>query len=176
VKAEPGAAKVPPSLLRDNQPDTKPIRSIQKTEEDQTEDADKADVTVSVPRIDGTEASLRTESATVPPGEDPMTFVAKAILKEANVDGVKVLGVSLERGLAVVNFDKGIKGGMGEEQEGSFLKAVQVTFGQFKNVKQVELDCEGEPLSTLGSIAIAGPLDVIRAGESTDSSSKPPEP
>jgi hypothetical protein len=172
VKEEPGAAKVMPSLLGD-QTAPKPIRSVTTADTEGTDTPskpNKAEKTVYMPKIDGVEATLRSEKATVPAGKDPMQFVAAACLKEANVDGVKVRSVRLEDGLAVIDFDKTILDGMGAEQEGSFLKALQVSFGQFKNVRRVELDAENEEINSLGSIEISGPLRVVRPGESADES------
>jgi hypothetical protein len=179
VKVEPGAQKVPPSLMRQDAPtilrNHSTVQSDARDQDDQ-EPTEKVDARVYTPQIDGPDANLTRSSTSVPKGQDPLAFVAASCLKEANVEDARVLNVDVRHGIAVVNFSRGIDSGMGSEQEGAFLKALQIAYGQFSTIKQIEIDREGVPVTSLGSVDISGPLDVIRPGASSDSESKPTVP
>lgn len=179
VKVEPGAAKVPAALARQENSRHENFTRADRAASEQDEPAAKpsrVSTEVYTPEINGNEANLTRSSMTVPHGQDPLKFVAEKCLKEANVEDVRVLSVDLKRGIVVLNFDGSIDGGMGSNQEGSFLKALQVSFGQFPNVRRIELEKENEPLTSLGNIEISGPLNVIRSGNSADHSATPVEP
>jgi hypothetical protein len=180
VKNEPGAAKVDPHQTYEQSQDEPLVRVIHERSSGKGNDdappPSKALVTVMLPKISGSEATLASESSAVPSGEDPLTFVAKACLKEARVEGAEVLGVTVSHKAALVNFNKAIEDGMGSEQEGSFLKSLQLAYGQFPNINQVEILREGSPLTSLGSLDLPGPMDVIRSEPADSQSSKPSEP
>jgi len=177
VKAEPGAAKVPAvSAPADPQP-TLTIRSHpRKHYRAPADDTNQVSAEVYVPEITGPNAKLGSASTEVPSGVDPMMFVADKCLKEANVDDVKILSVDVNNGVAVLNFDKQIDSGMGSEQEASFLKALQVSFGQFANIRSIQIEKDNEPVDTLGSIDVSKPLNVVRGDEPASRSSKSVEP
>lgn len=47
-------------------------------------------------------------------------------------------------------------------EEGQFVKAIQLTFGQFSSVDRVEFYLDGQKLDTLGHFEIQDGVDVAR--------------
>ncbi len=150
VKNEPGAARVPADL-RVTQPEPSVhIERPTRTETPTDGITKPATQTILLPVIHDGKLSPETTKAEVPEGKDPKVFVTEEIVKAAKIDNARVLGVDVHNGVAAINFANGIDSGMGSEQEGLFLTALQQAFAQFPEVRKLELDKEGQPLESLG--------------------------
>ena len=96
----------------------------------------------------------------------------------AHYDGAKALGVEVRDHVAVVRYDETVAKGMGSMEEGGFLRALQVGFGQFEDVDAVRVEAGGKPLES-GHVDLGEPLPVIRPGQTEpegEDPSKPSEP
>ena len=171
VKSDPKAAHVaqiaPSADYTESKPPIHHRRKVEDTE-------DKTGAPVQVPELQGDKVALTSDKVEVPDGEDAKKFIAEAVVKDISLENVKVLGVEVRHGVAVINFGGDIDAGMGSQQEGRMLTELQMGFGQFPEVRRIEIDKEGERLDSLGHIDLTEPISVIRPGES-ESDAKPAE-
>ncbi len=177
VKTVPGASVVPAALHRHVEQSAPLVRRhhTKPTVENASEEESQGQ-RVRLPAIQGGKVSLAEDQTDVPAGLDPKVFVAQSVLKEDRVEGVRVMGVELRNGVAVINFSNGIDEGMGSMQEGAFLNALKAGFGQFPEVKTIQIYQDGEPLDSLGHIDLTDPISVTRPNGDSAQSSKPVEP
>lgn len=112
---------------------------------------------------DLSDMDLAKDETPVPSG-DAMKFVADRIVSAAHFDGTRVLAVDVRDHVAFVSFNDAVERGMGSMQEGAFLKAFRIGFGQFTGVDKVSLEAGGHPLES-GHIDLNEPMPVIRPGE-----------
>lgn len=177
VKSTPNASHVPDDLrVVENKKPPKPPKNEAKPEEKTVE---TASTTVRLPVFgdDISDMGLAKEETPVPGGGDAMKFVATKIAEAAQIEGARVLGVDVRDHVAIVNYNEAIGKGMGSMEEGAFIRALQVGFGQFTQIDKVTVEKEGEPL-TSGHIDLSEPLPVVRPGakSSEGSDPKPVEP
>ena len=119
--------------------------------------------------------ALAAKETPVPGGGDAMRFVALRIAEAAHLDGARVLGVDVRDHVAFVGYNDAVQKGMGSMEEGAFLKALQIGFGQFSAVDKVAVEVNGHPLES-GHVDLSEPLPVIRPGEKAAPSETPAEP
>ena len=177
VKADPKAAHVT-KLARntDDFGDDAPEvtvhthRHARPADDGDTAPETKSSEQIRLPEIKGEDVSLQSDKVDVPDGEDSKKFLAERVVKDLSLSNVTVHGVDVRNGVAVINFGGDIDAGMGSEQEGNFLKELQTGFGQFSQIKRIEIDKEGEPLESLGHIDLTDPIPVTRPGESESGS------
>ena len=76
-----------------------------------------------------------------------------------------------------MNYNAAVGKGMGSMEEGSFIRALQVGFGQFEDVDRISVESGGKPLES-GHVDLTDPLPVIRPGQNVPEAedSKPSEP
>ena len=170
VKSTPSAAHVPQEMRIVKPPESaapsrpphgeseapKPHRAT-KTAETET-------VRLPVFGDDIADMELAAKETAVPGGGDAMRFVAGRIAEAAHLDGARVLGVEVRDHVAFVSYNDAVQKGMGSMNEGAFLRALQVGFGQFSSVDKVAVEADGHPLES-GHVDLAEPLPVIRPGE-----------
>ncbi len=176
VKNTPNASHVPDEIrVVDSSKHPKPPKSQSKPEATVT----TTSTTVRIPVFgdDISDMALAKEETQVPAGGDAMKFVAQKIVEAAHIDGARVLGVDVRDHVAIVNYNEAVGKGMGSMEEGGFLRALQVGFGQFTQIDKVTVEKEGQPL-TSGHVDLSEPLPVVRPGatSSEGSDSKPVEP
>lgn len=110
------------------------------------------------------DVSLSSKETTVPKGQNAMRFLAQKIADGSGIEGVRVVAVELREHVAFVDYNAAVEKGMGSMQEGMFLRALQVGFGQFAGVDRVAVEKEGQPLQS-GHVDLSEPLRVIRPGQ-----------
>ena len=166
VKSDPSAAHVPPALRAPGREaavelDPRPTESSPRHKSSRSPKAQGA--SVFLPEIAGEDATLASNSTELPEGSDAKVFLTEHVLKAENLSNVKVLGVSVKGGTATIDFGDGVDDGMGSSQEASFLKALQLGFGQFPEVSKIQITKKGQPLDSLGGhIELTDPLPVLR--------------
>lgn len=171
VKNTPNASHVPDEIrVVDTTKHSKPAKPETKPEVTVT----AASSTVRLPVFGGeiSDMGLAKEETQVPGGGDAMKFVAQKIAESAQIDGARVLGVDVRDHVAIVNYNEAIGKGMGSMEEGAFIRALQVGFGQFTQIDKVTVEKEGEPLVS-GHVDLSEPLPVIRPGATSSSSEEP---
>lgn len=173
VKTTPGAARVPDELRRPKGGISTPAPRVDAQVSTEPKGHSSASRTVKLPQINAENVTLGGEK-TVPEGTDPKVFMADEVLAAFKMNGVRTLGVDVRDGTAFVNFNDAIDKGFGSFEEGTFLKALQVSFGQFADVKNLRIERNGEAMDTLGGhIELTDPVPVVR-GPQTES--KPTTP
>lgn len=100
----------------------------------------------------------------VPGKQGAMMFLAQRIADAANFDGARVVNVDVRDHTAVIGYNAALAKGMGSMEEGAFLRALQVGFGQFTQIDRVQVESGGEPLQS-GHVDLSEPLAVIRPGQ-----------
>jgi hypothetical protein len=174
VKGDPAAAHVAKAAPSADYTEAKPPTHRQRRKPEDSEE--KTATMVQVPELQGDKVALTSDKVEVPDGEDSKKFIAEAVVRDVNLQNVKVLGVEVRHGVAVINFGGDIDSGMGSQQEGQFLTELEKGLGQFPEVRRIEIDKEGQPLDSLGHIDLTEPISVIRPGESdSESDAKPAE-
>lgn len=119
---------------------------------------------VLVPKLDGSNVRLVSPEKAPLEGEDPKTFVAAHVLTAAGLDAVRCLGVQVKDSVALVEFSKELEDGVGSMEEGDFVKMLEVGFGQFPDVKSVQILIDGKPVDSLGHLELGDPLPVSAPG------------
>jgi hypothetical protein len=176
VKNDPNAARVTGDLRRPDEAPAPPLVRQDQTQPSVEEQPKPTQAqTVELPVIRDGKLSAETAKADVPYGKDPKLFLAEEIVKAVKLDNAQVLNVDVRNGTAVINFGKGVDGGMGSDQEGLFLSSLQQGFAQFPEVKNLELDMEGQKLDSIGGhIDLSEGLPV--GSPAAPSGPKPSEP
>lgn len=170
VKSTPNASRVPDEvrMVKIPQGVTSSRPPEIETEKPRPKKASKAAEaeTVRLPVFgdDIADMELAAKETTVPGGGDAMRFVAGRIAEAAHLDGARVLGVEVRDHVAFVSYNDAVQQGMGSMNEGAFLKALQIGFGQFSSVDKVAVEANGHPLES-GHVDLSEPLAVIRPGE-----------
>jgi hypothetical protein len=171
VKSTPNATHVPDDIrVVDTKKESKPPKSTNKPEATVT----TASTTVRLPVFgdDISDMGLAKEETPVPGGGDAMKFVAQKIVEAARIDGARVLGVDVRDHVAIVNYNEAIGKGMGSMEEGGFIRALQIGFGQFTQIDKVTVEKEGQPLIS-GHVDLSEPLPVVRPGATSSEGSEP---
>ncbi len=169
VKSTPQATRVPDDLRIAQEDKRRPSTAPPTVEVDpprRVEPKRAEGETVRLP-VFGDEISdmeLAKRQTLVPDGGDPMRFVALKVAEAAHIDGARVLGIDVRDHVAFVGYNDAVQKGMGSMEEGMFLHALQVGFGQFTDVDRVAVESEGAPLQS-GHVDLSQPLPVIRPGE-----------
>ena len=179
VKSTPEAARVPEAIRVPPKSKT-PKVSVALIEEKKPEKAEARSTRAETVRLpvfgdDISDMELNKTKTTLPQGTDAMGYVAERIVEAAHFDGTRVLDVQVRDHVAFVQFNDAVERGMGSMQEGAFLRAFQIGFGQFTDVDKVVLESEGKPLES-GHVDLSEPLAVIRPGEKAPADPTPAEP
>lgn len=147
-----------------------------KVPDDQLRQDDRGRTTVSVdvepdptskvklytPRYEGDDLTFDEASIDVPRGQEPMAFAVNQFLQQLSFvpADAKVRTVAVERGVATVDFSRGLQAGYGSEDEGILLNGLLTTMSQFEDVQYVKMTVEGESIETLGNVELTDPLSV----------------
>ena len=180
VKATPQATRVPDEVRVPDKPKASRSEDAPKIRTEKPTPVRRRTVQTDVVRLPvfGDEISdmeLAKGETPVPSGGDAMRFLAERILEAAHFDGARVVEIEVRDHVAFVNFNDAVQRGMGSMEEGAFLRAFQIGFGQFTDVDRVSLETAGKPLES-GHVDLAEPLRVIRPGESGPADPMPVEP
>lgn len=123
---------------------------------------EKADVLV--PRYEGHDLKFDSKSVSVPKGEDARVFAVEGFLKNANVlpPGARLLGVSVNDGVATISFNREIFNGFGSDDERTLVNGLAHVLGQFKDIDKFVLLGNGEAVDSLGHLDLSEPQPVVR--------------
>ena len=185
VKTTPQAVRVADDLrVVEHKREARPPTLVPPAEEPATPRRERprpraAEDTVRLP-VFGDEVSdteLAKGATAVPEGQDAMRYVAQRVADAAHLDGARALGVDVRDHVAFVGYNDAVQKGMGSMEEGRFVYALRVAFGQFTDVDKVALEANGEPMRS-GHFDLSQPLPVIRPGEkpTEEGEPKPGEP
>lgn len=95
--------------------------------------------------------------------QDPKVYVVERTIEAFHLKGGKVEHVNVVGGIAKIDFNEAVTDGMGSMEGGTFLKALQLALGQFKDVDQIAFTVDGQPIDTLdGHLEVTDPVEVIR--------------
>lgn len=179
VKSTPDASRVPDEIrvVRDSEKGTKPEPTKELTDAkpahpEPTREIHAARVRLPVFGDDISDMALDKRETTVPSGQDGMRFVAQRIVDAAHFDGARALGVDVRDHVAIVSYNGAVAKGMGSMEEGAFLRALQVGFGQFTQIDKVSVESDGQPLQS-GHVDLSEPLPVVRPGATSPEGGEP---
>lgn len=97
------------------------------------------------------------------PAKDAVTALLEA-RHSPLASGVFLRGISVDSGVATLDFSQSpIKGG-GEGEQSAGLNALALTLGQFPEISQYQIKVQGQDVKTFGEFSADGPMDVIRPG------------
>jgi Sporulation and spore germination len=163
VQSNPSAQRVP-AAIRKPEVEVHASTHVTKPPTASVEVEAKPVDVVRVPKLDGGNVSLVAPETAPAEGEDPKTFVASHVLTAAGLTNVRCLGVQVKESVALVEFSKELTDGVGSMEEGDFVKMLEVGFGQFSDVKKVQILIDGKPVDTLGHLELTDPLPVSEPG------------
>ena len=163
VQSNPSAQRVPAALRRP-EPEVHSSAHAQSHPSATVEVETKPVDGTLVPKLEGNNVRLVSPEKAPLEGEDPKTFVASHVLTAAGLDAVRCLGVQVKDGVALVEFSKELEDGVGSMEEGDFVKMLEVGFGQFSDVKSVQILVNGKPVDSLGHLELGDPLPVSAPG------------
>lgn len=169
VKSTPDAGHIPLEIRRHEDKKSTAGTTSKPETSSPLESKTPTGPTVRLPVIGEEDISLAAKETAVPEGQQPMHFVAQSVADEMKIEGARVLGIDVRDHVAVVNFNRAVEKGMGSMEEGKFLQALQMGFGQFKDIDRIAIEADGAPM-TSGHVDLSDPLPVIRPGEKPDDS------
>ncbi len=126
--------------------------------------SEASEVLVFAPKANGDSVSFESSKVAVPVGEDPHVFAVNEFLRISQIvePSAKLLSVSVEDGIAKLSFNAAFEGGYGSGDEQVLIEGLTRSLGQFNDVTKFEILVDGKPLDSLGSVELAGGLDVRR--------------
>lgn len=176
VKTTPQAIHVPAEIRTPPKHKSKPVvEEDAKPHRDETKPIQAQTLRLPAFGDDIVDMELAAKETAVPAGQEPMRFLAQKIVDAAHFDGARALGVDVRDHTAVVQYNAAAGKGMGSMEEGAFLRALQIGFGQFGDIDKVTVESDGEPLQS-GHVDLSEPLPVVRPGEKAPEDPKPVEP
>jgi len=160
VTTNASAAHVAPELRKPTSPKDAPAVDV-NVQPTASQLASSGVTSLRLPVIEGQTVTLGS-SQEIPTGVAPAVFAANEALKAAHVTEARALGVDIQHGVALIDFNDSIRDGVGSAQEASFIEAMQRTLGQIPGVDKFQITVEGKPIESLGHFEISDPVDVIR--------------
>ena len=119
------------------------------------------------PKATTEEALLMPREVSVTHPESPAKDAVTALLEARRsplAPGVSLRGISVNGGVATLDFSQSpVKHG-GEGAESASLNALAMTLGQFPEINQYQIKVQGQDVKTFGELTADGPMDVIRPG------------
>ena len=119
------------------------------------------------PKAAGEETLLMPREITVQHPEEPAKDAVTALLEDERsplASGVSLRGISVDSGVATLDFSQSpIKPG-GEGAQSAGLNALAMTLGQFPEINSYQIKVQGQDVKSFGEFAADGPMDVIRPG------------
>lgn len=157
VKMAP-ADKVPADVRRQERPDP----TQRPTTADQGEQ-----VAVWIPTAQGEDVAFRSERVSVPKGESPMVYSVNRFLEASKIvdPGARLLSVDVKDHFADLYFNAAFNATVGSSDEGTLLKGLRLTFGQFADVEKLRFFADGQPMETLGNVDLSEGIDVLKPGD-----------
>ncbi|MEI6514062.1 MAG: GerMN domain-containing protein [bacterium] len=109
-------------------------------------------VIVSLPDWNKGQLTLRNVTFPLSPGDVPLNTAIAILVRRTPQfpQGTKLLGASLENGVAKIDFNEAIQSGMSSDDEAAILRSLRKTAGQFSNVERIRILVNGKPIDSLG--------------------------
>ena len=127
----------------------------------------KVAVYVLNPKATTEETELMPREITVTHPNAPVKDAVTALLEVRRsplASGVSLRGISVDSGVATLDFSASpIKEG-GEGVQSAGLNALSMTLGQFPEISAYQIKVQGQDVKTFGEFSTDGPIDVIRPG------------
>ncbi len=119
------------------------------------------------PKATTEETLLRPREVPVTHPKSPTKDAIVALLEARHsplAPGTSLRGLSVDSGVATLDFSQSpIKGG-GEGNQSAGLNALAMTLGQFPEINQYQIKVQGRAIQSFGEFTADGPMDVIRPG------------
>ena len=123
-----------------------------------------------IPTLQGSEITLGKPASTPPDGVKPEVSLLNDTLQSLQIDGARAVGIDIQDGVAMVDFNPAIQKGYGSIEEGNLVKSLQMALGQFKGISKFKVIVEGKAIESFGNIELSAGIPVIRPGEAPDKS------
>jgi hypothetical protein len=101
-----------------------------------------------------------TGSKKIADGENSKTSAIQQSLTDLGYDKVRVVGISLRDGNAIIDLNSAVFDGFGSGQEADFINAIKLSLSQFKDVDSFQLRVDGEVLQSLSHFEMIEPIKV----------------
>lgn len=133
-------------------------------------DSQREQVTTLNPKMEGDDLTFDVSKMTPPAGVDPKVYAVNEYLKklEAVDPNAKATAVTMENGVATINFTKEFQGGFGSMDEKTVIEGVLSVMGFFPDVQAVKFVVDGQSIESLGHIDLTEPQPVIKINEPTN--------
>ena len=128
-----------------------------------------------VPTVQDNDVKLIKVAATPAEGVKPEISLLNETLQGLQIEGARAVGIDIQNGTAMVDFNPAIQKGYGTIEEGYVIKSLQMALGQFKNISKFQVIVEGKPIDSLGNIDLTTPVPVIRPGQVSSKSNETEE-
>jgi hypothetical protein len=127
-----------------------------------------SEVTVFTPSFENGDWSYDSKKEPVPAGSDAVLYAVNRALVASKVApaDARAIGVRIEGGTAVIDFNGAFDRTYGTEDERTLLETIFKSLGQFRSLRQASFTIEGTPVETLGNIDLTSPQPVLRPGQS----------
>ncbi len=146
-------SQTPPSVTPPSTPSTAPPAKVV--------------VYVLNPHATSEETELMPREIPVQHPEEPARDAISALLEVRRsplAAGVSLRGLSVDSGVATLDFSQSpIKAG-GEGDQSASLNALALTLGQFPEINAYQIKVQGVEVRSFGEFTTDGPMDVIRPG------------
>ena len=123
------------------------------------------------PDATGDQDSLMPRTITLRHPDSPAREAVEALLTASGSPispGTALRGITLDNGLATLDFSQSpVNETNGEGHQTDALTALARTLGQFPEIRQYQVQVKGQVVKTFGEFTTDGPIDVIRAKETT---------
>lgn len=125
---------------------------------------DDGHVDIIRPHAKGTDITYGKGTADVPQGADKVVTAVNGFLEGCPfVPGdARALSAVVKNREVVINFSATFYKSYGTTDEGTLIKGLQMSLGQFPEIDHILLEADGHPIDTLGNIELMNGLDVIR--------------
>lgn len=84
----------------------------------------------------------------------------KSSLDDAGFKKIRVLGVDVVEGNAIIDLSPSVRSGFGSAEEAQFLEAIKSGLNKFKDIKTFQLRVDGQILDALSHVEIGEPNPV----------------
>jgi hypothetical protein len=134
-------------------PDNPDVVALEKPQ------AKEITITVPVPKGGGPQGSFTNRTVKVPAGSDKVVASVNAFLEDTKIvqPEARLIDVKYDQGNAALNFSSNFNQTYGTDDEVTIVQGIMRAVKANSDVKTVTFLAANEPISTLGSIDLAGP-------------------
>lgn len=154
--SNPNARSVPKDQQKVVQQDPINVDVVPDNERDQ--------VTTLDPKMEGDDLKFDQSQSTPPAGMDPKVYAVNQYLSklEAVNKDAKATSVTVENGVATIDFNAEFQSGFGSMDEKTVVEGILAVMGFFPEVQAVKFVVAGQPIESLGHIDLTEAQPVIK--------------